>query len=202
MHLTTIVLPLLLTKPGLSTAFVSNMQLGTWSLSESHIICDDDSGCRYSFDIYESEHDSISYCDFVVNATDSFTPSRTPFQDIKCGSNSEYSVNGGFMSSGIVLCFKNTDEITWNFFGYDNNEFAYGPPKQSPAYPIGEFNSDSKKRAFTPRGIAPRDKSAPLCCPRTPLSIMWGQRDVNDTGLHIDVVMLDGRTTRFTVWST
>lgn len=46
-------------------------------------------------------------------------------------------------TSSVVLCFTNSQENLWAFFGFDPWEFHSGPPKTSPAYRIGLFGNNT-----------------------------------------------------------
>ncbi|KAK7912026.1 hypothetical protein PG985_014507 [Apiospora marii] len=131
-----------------------------WTINDHRIACNP-AQCMYSFDIFENLTDQpmnqqiSTHCEFLVDAAGgpnsaaapALPASRTPFQDKTCGggsSNRSYTVNGGFTNtSSVVLCFTNSPEDKWAFFGFDPWEFLSGPPKVSPAYPIGVFGNNS-----------------------------------------------------------
>jgi hypothetical protein len=152
-------------------AGVSDIQVGNWTLTDSRIDCSF-TQCNYSFHIHELEHDSSDNCNFSVV----LPQNQTTFQDVKCGSNSKYAVNGGFMSNftGVVLCFTNTVEGTWAYFGFNDNEYLSGLTKNSPAYPIGEWH---KRHGINPRHISRQSDQFPFfCSDNCGWGISWWQR--------------------------
>lgn len=159
MHITYFLFILTLAGLGSSTGHgISDVQVGNWTLTDNRIDCDS-TQCIYSFHIYEFEHDSSDNCTFTVAPPQN----QTGFQDVKCGSNSTYAVNGGYMSNftGVVLCFTNTVEGTWAFFGFDSDEFLSGPTKNSPAYTVGPWQ---KRRDAISGGINRRTEDSPFFC--------------------------------------
>ncbi|KAK8063439.1 hypothetical protein PG996_008091 [Apiospora saccharicola] len=138
-----------------------------WTITDHRIACNP-AECMYSFNIAEKPNlmepqQAPTHCEFTVDAgggglgsaaaaAGALPANRTSFQDKICGgeydgegtSNNSYTVNGGYMNtSSVVLCFTNSDEGLWAFFGFDPWEFLSGPQKTSPAYQIGWFGNNS-----------------------------------------------------------
>lgn len=135
---------------------VTRKQLGVWTLFNNIISCDD-TKCFHSFDLYEQYDQEAQNCQFIVMATATSEPDRTDFQLVQCGSDGQFLVNGGHMtgSPDIVLVITNTMEMTWASFGYDQEEFLYGPHKESPSYHFGDFPTSNSEMAEL-IGLQPR----------------------------------------------
>ncbi|KAK7995386.1 hypothetical protein PG990_014159 [Apiospora arundinis] len=151
---------------------------GTWTILDHRIACTP-AECHYSFTIVEKptggeqpqQPQDPTHCEFLVDTDDTHNTgagtaaaaatlpaNRTSFQDKLCGLDpNSYTVNGGFMnSSALVLCFQNPQEGDWAFFGFDPWEFLSGPPKSSPAYPIGAFANGTSSPPRAPRPLHER----------------------------------------------
>ena len=140
----------------------SQQGVDKWTIADHRIACNQ-AQCMYSFEIFEDptnqplDQQVSTHCEFLVDAA-ALPANRTAFQDKACGgdedgdsSNRSYTVNGNFMNtSSIVLCFTNSPENRWAFFGFDPWEFLSGPPKTSPAYPIGWFGNNTNNTGQTP----------------------------------------------------
>lgn len=155
--------------------------VGNWTLHRSQIVCGGDRGdfCDYFFLLADFINYEDYTCSFQTPRVDPSHPDRMQFQNISCGQNNTFRVNGAWDADGnIVLCFTNVVRRLWAFFGYDRWELKdgrIGPDRESPVYPVGVFE---KKRDVSTRKEETWDFNGYVSSSPTPCdwSVEWLNR--------------------------
>ncbi|KAI1856104.1 hypothetical protein JX265_011819 [Neoarthrinium moseri] len=180
-------------RSGLSSAShdASRAKLGTWTLSNNDISCEDGT-CSYSFNIEEEESGVTDACRFETHGSSRAPANQTNFESVRCGRDGQYAVNGGYVvdntkTTGVVLVITNTVRASWAFFGYNWDEIADGPSKVSPSYPLGEFPATNGE-------FEDAVDHSRVCCLTLgsgSVSPLWNVRVVDEVGVHVDAMLLD-----------